>query len=332
MTFEHKQHEIVILCDQMGIVKEYLVPNNHVSQFFKLEQSFMYHIDPQSLPKALNFLAALSVNQFATNYEVNFMVDHILENVYLSGFVRDGYLLIIVTDLLNEVSKLNEELIKINSEQVNQMRSLLKEKINEKKAFANQTSDYFDEISKLNNELLNSKRELAKKNQELNRLNEALERLATRDPLTGLYNRRLLFDKFKEEKKRADRLDYPLSLAVIDLNHFKKVNDQLGHLAGDELLKSFAQLILSMTRQDFDQAFRIGGDEFLILFANCPIDEAERILMRINTAFVKLSDIASMAYGVIAIESSCARDEDDIDACILKADALMFEHKKVSRN
>lgn len=321
-------YEVVVRCDDIGVVESIELPQVDVSDFFEVGQSFMYHIEPESLSKALTFMMQLRGDLYVSNHEVNFMVDGRIKRVYLSGFMKDDQFMIIATSRVDDVHRLNEEIMKINSEQVNQFRIMLKEKMQEKVVHSTESLSYLDEISKLNNELLNSKRELAKKNQELNGLVAELERLATRDPLTGLYNRRLLAEKFAEEKRRAERLEYPLALAVIDINHFKKVNDQLGHAAGDDLLKAFASLVLRSIRESLDHAFRIGGDEFLILLSNCNVSMGEEILKRINEAFVELTDIASLAYGVIEVDKAC---EEPFDRCIMKADALMFENKKLSR-
>lgn len=321
-------YEVVVRCDDIGVVESIELPQVDVSDFFEVGQSFMYHIEPESLSKALTFMMQLRGDLYVSNHEVNFMVDGRIKRVYLSGFMKDDQFMIIATSRVDDVHRLNEEIMKINSEQVNQFRIMLKEKMQEKVVHSTESLTYLDEISKLNNELLNSKRELAKKNQELNGLVAELERLATRDPLTGLYNRRLLAEKFAEEKRRAERLEYPLALAVIDINHFKKVNDQLGHAAGDDLLKAFASLVLRSIRESLDYAFRIGGDEFLVLLSNCNVSMGEEILKRINDAFVELTDIASLAYGVIEVDKAC---EEPFDRCIMKADALMFENKKLSR-
>lgn len=321
-------YEVVVRCDDIGVVESIELPQVDVSDFFEVGQSFMYHIEPESLSKALTFMMQLRGDLYVSNHEVNFMVDGRIKRVYLSGFMKDDQFMIIATSRVDDVHRLNEEIMKINSEQVNQFRIMLKEKMQEKVVHSTESLSYLDEISKLNNELLNSKRELAKKNQELNGLVAELERLATRDPLTGLYNRRLLAEKFAEEKRRAERLEYPLALAVIDINHFKKVNDQLGHAAGDDLLKAFASLVLRSIRESLDYAFRIGGDEFLVLLSNCNVSMGEEILKRINDAFVELTDIASLAYGVIEVDKAC---EEPFDRCIMKADALMFENKKLSR-
>lgn len=321
-------YEIVVKCDDLGVIESIEYPDADVSKYFEVGQSFMYHIEPESLPKALSFMMQLSNQLFVSNHEVNFLAGDAIRRVYLSGFMKDDRFMIIATGRVDDVHRLNEEIMKINSEQVNLFRRMLKEKSQDKKVHTTETLSFLDEISKLNNELINSKRELAKKNQELNDLIVELERMATRDPLTGLYNRRLLADKFAEEKRRAERLNYPLALAAIDINHFKRVNDQLGHAAGDELLKAFASLVMRSIRESLDHAFRIGGDEFLILFSNCDVKTGEKILARLNDAFVALTDIASLAYGVIEVDKGC---DVPFDRCIMKADALMFENKKKSR-
>ncbi|HAS73233.1 MAG TPA: hypothetical protein DCS67_03720 [Clostridiales bacterium UBA8960] len=321
-------HEIVMVCDRFGIIEEISFPLVNVSDYFEVGQSFLNRVDSQSMSKALTFMLELNNNKVASNHEVNFAVNDIIKRIYFSGYSKDNQFVIIATTRADSFNHFHEELMKINSEQVNQFRLMLKSKLREQESQTKATMNYFDEISKLNNELLNSQRELAKKNQELNLLNGELERLATRDPLTGLYNRRLLFEKFFEEKRRAERLSYALALAVIDINHFKKVNDQLGHAAGDELLIRFSSLMLGMIRESLDFAFRIGGDEFLILFANCNAVQGEAILERLNMEFAKLSDIASLAYGVIEIDKDC---DVDLDRCIMTADSLMFVNKQGSR-
>ncbi len=323
-----KIYEIVLICDDIGIVKEISFPNEDVSDYFIVDENLLFHVVPDSLSQALTFMHQLNETKFASNYEIRFNIRHQVETLYLSGFIKEHQKIILASTRMDHINHLNRELIKINSEQMNQFRMMLKDVAVNQKKQAKESFDYFDEITKLNNELLNSQRELAQKNHQLNQLNKDLERMATRDPLTGLYNRRLLFEKFIEEKRRSARLKYPLSMAVIDINHFKSVNDQLGHAAGDELLVRLSTLIVSLTRQSLDFAFRIGGDEFLILFANCDKISAESVMRRIDSDFKLYTDIASLAFGIIELDQHC---EEDVDRCIMKADALMYEHKLKSR-
>lgn len=188
-----------------------------------------------------------------------------------------------------------------------------------------QCRETYEEIMKLNSKLTNTQREVAKKNQELKRMNEKLEALATRDALTGLYNRHSLEEKFEEEVKRCSRLDVKFSIAMVDFNNFKKVNDDLGHAAGDQLLKDFAKLALEETRTGFDDVFRIGGDEFLFLFENCSKKEAETIILRIEKELEKYTRIASLAFGILEVP---AERNPKLDKLLAKADGLMYRNKR----
>jgi len=97
-----------------------------------------------------------------------------------------------------------------------------------------------------------------------NRLQGLMREQATRDPLTGLYNRRYLDEVFGHELARSDRDGRPLALVLIDLDHFKHLNDQYGHLAGDEVLRGVAGLLKAAVRES-DLVFRFGGEELLLL-------------------------------------------------------------------
>ncbi|MBN2222192.1 MAG: GGDEF domain-containing protein [Vallitaleaceae bacterium] len=221
-----------------------------------------------------------------------------------------------------------DELMKINNEQTNNFRMLLKENMVKQSDFEKQQIDQFDEIAKLNNELINSQRELAKKNQELKALNELLEKQATHDPLTGLLNRRQLQELFYEIKERAKRMNTNLILASIDINHFKQVNDSLGHAEGDRLLIHFAQLATTMTRHGYDYIFRVGGDEFLFILLDCPEEKAVSVYERINAAFIENTDIASLAFGLVNLDP---HTEENLDYFLRLADERMYQHKSKNR-
>jgi diguanylate cyclase (GGDEF)-like protein len=97
----------------------------------------------------------------------------------------------------------------------------------------------------------------------------ALERLGFADPLTGIDNRRGFESAYAHEWRAAVREDEPLSLLVVDIDHFKRCNDQHGHAHGDEVLKAIARLIKSFARRSRDCAARIGGEEFALLLPDC---------------------------------------------------------------
>lgn len=137
------------------------------------------------------------------------------------------------------------------------------------------------QISQLNRELIRIQRELTKKNRQLELMNERLGELATTDSLTGIYNRRAILERAKTELERAHREGRFFSLAILDLDNFKQINDIFGHQKGDEALTLFAQCLEKCTRK-YDAVGRLGGDEFLIFFSLDHKSQFVQILERIQ--------------------------------------------------
>jgi diguanylate cyclase (GGDEF)-like protein len=109
------------------------------------------------------------------------------------------------------------------------------------------------------------------------------QELARTDPLTGLPNRRVWNERIVQEFHRAERSKKPITIAMIDLDGFKAVNDKLGHVAGDGLLQEAAAAWQQLLRKT-DLLARVGGDEFLLLFPECPADRAQTVLDRMRAA------------------------------------------------
>src|SRR5690606_34966481 len=110
---------------------------------------------------------------------------------------------------------------------------------------------------------------------------EDLHSKSFQDELTTLLNRRAIQDGLKEEYFRANRGEYPLSVAMLDLDHFKNVNDSYGHPFGDKVLKLVSAKMLEITRKK-DLVGRYGGEEFLIVFPECEAEQAVKILERLR--------------------------------------------------
>jgi two-component system cell cycle response regulator len=104
------------------------------------------------------------------------------------------------------------------------------------------------------------------------------------DELTQLYNRKFLNDVFQSNINELKRNDQLFSLAILDIDHFKKINDQFGHLVGDHVLSSFAAFLKESTRNS-DTVFRFGGEEFVILFSNTNLSQAYEIVSRLLVQF-----------------------------------------------
>jgi diguanylate cyclase (GGDEF)-like protein len=126
---------------------------------------------------------------------------------------------------------------------------------------------------------------------ELQKANETISRLAATDELTNLSNRRSFNERLSAALSAARRHDYPLSMIMIDLDHFKTVNDTLGHSEGDHVLKMFADLLREMIRAE-DEAARWGGEEFIIILPHTSCEAATALAERIRVAFEQQSNQA----------------------------------------
>lgn len=159
-----------------------------------------------------------------------------------------------------------------------------------------------------------------------------IQELATRDPLTGLLNRRAMGEMLGHEAARAARLQAPLGLVLFDLDHFKRINDHLGHAVGDEVLQAFARLAGERIRKT-DALARWGGEEFLLMLPDTPLDGALKVAERIRLAVaawrpaVAADWPVSLSGGVTACVGA-----DDLDAALDRADRALYRAKHLGRN
>lgn len=273
-------------------------------------------------------LNALQGDGYFSDRLVNVYVDSYPITLFCSGFLcKDEIIIIFFNDLSETIA---DELIKINNEQINTLRGLIKKM---QDTFQDRRSELelLEEVAMLNNQLVNSQRELTKKSLELELLNKKLEQLSTTDYLTNAYNRRYFFEKVKEEFARARRFNYKISIVMVDLNDFKKINDTLGHAEGDKILKEFVNIVKRQTREGLDNIFRFGGDEFLILLLNCSLNEAEKILKRIDDELRRVQPITGLSYGIYEISPEDAKEEL-VENFITIADERMYKMKKNLKN
>jgi len=165
---------------------------------------------------------------------------------------------------------------------------------------------------------------------------ERLKRMAMTDGLTGVDNTRCFMQKCTKELKRSRRLGKPLCVAVLDLDHFKQVNDKYGHLVGDEVLKAFAQFVQRSMRIE-DEFARIGGEEFAILLPHTPLDGAHLVAERIRS----IIEISPIRYGTsleelsitVSIGIAEANPQDlDMEKTLEAADKALYKAKQAGRN
>jgi diguanylate cyclase (GGDEF)-like protein len=160
-----------------------------------------------------------------------------------------------------------------------------------------------------------------------------LESLAMTDALTELGNRRRFHEDLSVECARADRHERPVALVMVDLDHFKRINDQYGHVAGDHALAHAARTIESAVRQG-DTVYRIGGEEFAVLCPGCEIMEAAGVAERIRDSLAHspfmvapYAETVTASLGVAVYAPGCGAE-----SVVTRADKALYTAKENGRN
>jgi len=167
------------------------------------------------------------------------------------------------------------------------------------------------------------------------RADEELMRLAMYDPLTELLNRRTMLDRFEREFERCRRNRLPVSVLMVDVDHFKQVNDTHGHAAGDKVLKRFAQVLLEL-RRELDIVGRYGGEEFCLLLPGTDETGARALAERIRAAAERCRvpwRNQELGFTIsIGIATTGAGDALALEELISRADAALYDAKRRGRN
>lgn len=176
---------------------------------------------------------------------------------------------------------------------------------------------------------------LEEQNQLLQQLNESLQRLAATDSLTGLANRRTLMELGEKECKRAQSLDHPLSLLMVDIDHFKGINDRWGHMVGDRVICATANACRAQSRDGVDVVARLGGEEFVLMLPE--VDEAaasalaERLCAEAAAQQVA-GDEGDRVTFTVSLGVATFRKGMSMDGLLGQADKALYQAKTNGRN
>jgi diguanylate cyclase (GGDEF)-like protein len=159
-------------------------------------------------------------------------------------------------------------------------------------------------------------------------------RSAYTDPLTGLCNRSNMMHQLQREISLSRRENRPMSLVIVDIDHFKNINDRFGHLSGDQVIRCVAQHLRDSLR-DFDLIFRYGGEEFVLVLSGADAACAGSIAERLRAAVADhtcLLEGGGKVSPTISLGVSQLRDDEDPTALFARADAAMYQAKTHGRN
>jgi diguanylate cyclase (GGDEF)-like protein len=166
------------------------------------------------------------------------------------------------------------------------------------------------------------------------RAHEQLRVLSTIDHLTGIFNRRYFMDRLGEELDRATRYGTPFAVAFIDIDNFKRINDEHGHLGGDEILRQLTQTCAKQVRE-MDTLARIGGEEFALLLPQTSAEDAahlvERLRANVAATRAKIGDgwlEVTVSIGL----TSATREALDVNGILRLADEALYAAKRQGKN
>ena len=186
-----------------------------------------------------------------------------------------------------------------------------------------------EELERMHAQLQQAHQELATLNAELLEANRALAQAAVTDGLTGLKNHRAFQEALHSAAQMAERLQQPLSLIMLDIDHFKQFNDRFGHPAGDELLQQVAQVLRESARA-YDVAARYGGEEFALLLPNTTLEQAVQVAERLRQQIRAIKNphaFVSASFGVAAYRSGTPPA-----TLVYEADAALYRAKRNGRD
>jgi len=163
-----------------------------------------------------------------------------------------------------------------------------------------------------------------------NRQRQKLMQLATKDPLTGVGNRRALENKLRESVNMYKRIGMPVSMLLMDLDHFKKVNDRHGHAAGDQILCNITEIINLRIRVT-DSLYRIGGEEFVIIIEGQDLHRAAHLAEQLRT-LVEANELVPDQSVTISVGVAELKDDESGNDWMHRADEALYRAKRSGRN
>ncbi len=182
-----------------------------------------------------------------------------------------------------------------------------------------------DEVTAAKDEVANYAEDLEREVAERTR---QLQELSSKDSLTSLYNQRAFYEHLRREMSSGERHEYEMSLCYFDLNGFKILNDEQGHIEGDALLQLVGESLLEAIR-DSDIACRYGGDEFAVILPKSGLSDAKMVVGRIIDSF-KAKDHKGISFSV-GVATVGPDDYPDVESFVKQADALMYKSKAKSK-
>lgn len=188
------------------------------------------------------------------------------------------------------------------------------------------------EVAELENQLRSHSFELQITLEELTEKNQLLTQQTQLDALSGIYNRAYFDNQMRAEIKRSRREQRQLALVLLDIDHFKQINDTYGHLTGDKAIKHTAAVIQKQLKRPGDKVCRYGGEEFALILPNTDVTGAQLLAEKIRRALAELSAMPLQLTLSAGCYSAVPQTQSDADEYIGFADKALYRAKASGRN
>ncbi len=274
------------------------------------------------IPQAVALVAVLLIN---TNREhLWFAVGIVAFTLFLSGTARRSN-----RDIVQMLALQHQ-----NQDLIGQLNREIEQRKSAQKQLERHGEELEEQVASRTRQLIRINRELQQEMEERRRVEENLKHLAHHDALTDLPNRLLLVDRLNHAIDRAHRSGNQLAVMFLDLDHFKHINDSLGHALGDELLREVAQRLSARVRKG-DTVARLGGDEFIVIMEKIDgPDDADVVARELMETLRHPFNLQGHRLFVDASIGICLfpRDGESCDELLRNADAAMYQAKEDGRN
>ncbi|MEW9900170.1 GGDEF domain-containing protein [Chitinivorax sp. PXF-14] len=295
---------------QLVVVRDLIVKPLSVGRIYDAEASFKEVIVRQSvLKQGLNEAKATFKNMIAT------FIDRLGAMSSTTGNYHDK-----VTTYAERI-KQTDDMVQLNR--------LLSELMND-------TRSMQVDMLRSRDDMLEARRQADEAERRIDALENELKTISEKvreDHLTGALNRRGLEESFRAELSRSEREDMPLSVAILDIDNFKQLNDRLGHMAGDSALVHLVKVVKDTLRPT-DVVARYGGEEFVVLLANTPLEEGVNVMARLQRELTKQFFLYNNERLLITFSAGVAtyRAGEEQESVIGRADEAMYVAKKTGKN
>ena len=209
------------------------------------------------------------------------------------------------------------------------LTGVVREMVNESRAVQTLVQQTQERLQEEHSKATGLSERVVKLEDEMRRLSDEV----STDQLTQIANRRGLIQAFEIEKARLERNGGHLSIGLLDIDNFKRLNDELGHSAGDEALKSLASIV-SKTLRPGDRVARYGGEEFVVLLPETPVDDGEQVLTRLQRSLTGglFMHKEKQVFVTFSAGVTGYRPEERIEESLERADQALYEAKRTGKN